>query len=466
MTRPNDAPTGGPPLPPAGCPAHAAPVRLASGDMLGDLSGLYEKWRTAHGPVVPIELDGGVPAWLVIGHNALREVCRPHAPFSSDSRQWNELRAGRVSDEWPLLPQIAYQEGNTRFLSGTAHKRLRSLLSSGLNQADGVMTRRYAEWVADRLIGRVAQSGRADVVSDYAAPLPLLVMLRLLGLAHETGEQLLPAIFRLLEGGAEARSAHEEINTILGRLVTARRAAPERDLVSWLLHGPVEGEPLSDLEVRNLSWLTVMAGAGGTTGWISNVMEQLVRGQELHSLYLAGKATIPEIMNATHRLNPAVQNVMGRFPLRDVPAGELGRYPIPAGALMVLGLAGASADPQANGGGHGSHLGNEYHFAFGAGAHECPTAAQRLANIITETAVDRFLYRCRSLGLEDGQAVQWGGSVILRQLSSLRVRFTSAGRAEERNDTVSGTALGDSSRSSHSLFPPSMLTALTAHASR
>lgn len=368
-------------IPPSGCPARADRVRLSSNAMLGELGGLYEKLRAEHGPVVPIDLDG-VPAYLVIGHRALLSVYTKETIFTPDSRQWSELQAGRVPADWPWLPQIAHAEGNVRFMSAGQHQRVRGLLSSGLNQADGAHIHRFVTWVADRLIDRFSATGRADIVADYAAPLPMLVMLRLLGLPHDTGEALLPAIFRLLEGGSEAQSANDEINAVLDRLVTERRARPERDLMSWLIHGQgAEGPALSDLEVRNLAWLTVMAGAGGTTGWISNVLEQLVRGADLHSLYLAGSASIAEIMNETNRSNPAVQNVLGRFPTRDIPAGELGNeHPIPRGALLVLGLAGANADPDVTGGSgrDTSHLSNEYHYAFGAGPHECPSAAQRL----------------------------------------------------------------------------------------
>ncbi len=433
---------GAAPLPPPH-PTHIERVRLTSDDMVGELGDLYGKWRAEHGPVVPVELDGGVPAWLVIGHRAIQDVCRSEATFTSDSRHWRELQEGHVPANWPLLPQIAFQEGNVRFLSGGPHRRLRGLLTSGLHQVDPAGTRRFVEWVADRLIDRFAYAGRADIVADYAAPLPLLIMLRLVGLPHEAGENLLPAIFRLLEGGAEAQPANEKINAMLDQLVAARREQPERDLVSWLIHGPLEaGPPLNDVEVRNLAWLTVMAGAGGTTGWISNVMEQFVRGQDLHSLYLSGRASIAEIMNETHRTNPAVQNVMGRFPLRDLPAGEMGKYPIPRGALLVLGLAGANADPEATGGDAAGthHLSNEYHFAFGAGPHECPSAAQRLAHIITQSAIERFLVRSRDPKLEHADAVRWGGSVIVRQLQSMRVTFT-PGEAAVRPDAA-GPALG------------------------
>ncbi|WP_051704817.1 cytochrome P450 [Streptomyces sp. NRRL S-455] len=450
-----------PPTP--GCPAHPDRVRLTSEAMDGTPASLYEQWRKEHGPVVPVELDGGVPAYLVIGHRTLQEVCADERLFTPDSREWTDLREGRVAADWPLLPQVIYQQGSTRFLTGAEHRRLRGILTSGLSQFEASAARRYTEWVAGRLIDRFAPSGRADVIADYAAPLPLLVMLRLLGLPHETGEQLLPAIFRLLEGGQDAHHANDEIMDILGRLVTQRRARPERDLVSWLIHGPVEPRPpLTDAEARALAWLTVMAGAGGTTGWIANSVERLVSDETLHSLYLAGRTTVSEIMNDTHWSNPAVHNVLGRFPLEDVRLGKCG---IPRGALLILGLAGANADPLVHTDDIKHTLTNEAHFAFGAGPHECPMAAQRLARVVGQTAVERLLARCRSLRLQDDASVQHGGSIIVRQLTSLRVTFTASTLAPA-HPAASDTALGDTSRSAHYLFPPRMLTQLTSHATR
>ncbi|TLS45760.1 cytochrome P450 [Streptomyces montanus] len=431
-----------------------------------ELSGLYETWRKEHGPVVPIELDGGIPAFLVIGRKELQQVCQQEDLFTPDSRQWSELQAHRVPVDWPLLPQVAYQE-NARFMSGAEHWRLRGVLESGLSQADSRLTRRVVEWEADRLIDRFCESGRADMVADYAAPLPLLVMLRLMGLSHEDGEQLLPAIPRLLEGGEGAQRANEQINAILQRVVAARRAQPEKDLTSWLIHSPVnrpdtDWPSLSDKEVANQAWLTILAGAGGCTNWIANVMEQVVRKTELHDLLVANRASIDQIMNVTNWENPPVQNVLGRFATRDL---SLGNYQIPRGAMLVLGLAGASTDPNATGTGEriSYTLTNESHPAFGAGPHGCP--GERMAKDIVRTAIDHFLFRCRAPYLENpDESLDWGTSIIVRSLRILPVAFRRSDRVLG-DEAASGSALG-ASRSAHSLFPPRMLEQLVPHASR
>jgi cytochrome P450 len=468
MTHPLHAQShdGASPVPPPACPAHTDRVRLTSELMEHELSGLYETWRKKYGPVVPIELDGGIPAFLVIGRKELQQVCADEHLYTPDSRQWSELKEQRVPVDWPLLPQVTHRE-NPRFMSGAEHLRLRGILESGLSQADSRLTRRVVEEEADRLIDLFCESGRADVIADYAAPLAMLVMLRLMGLSHEDGQQLLPAIPRLLEGGEESQRANEEIIAILQGPVAARRRQPEKDLTSWLIHGPVDRlgadwPPLSDTEVANTAWLTILAGAGGCTNWIANVMEQVVRETALHDLLVANQTSIDQIMNVTNWENPPVQNVMGRFATRNV---SLGKCLIPQGAMLVLGLAGASTDPKANGTRErlSYTLTNESHPAFGAGPHECP--ADRLAKVIVRTAIDHFLSRCRAPYLENPeQPLDWGTSIIVRALRSLPVAFTPSGRIGS-DEAASSPTLGASARSARSLFPPQMIDRLMSHAS-
>ncbi|MGW2292629.1 hypothetical protein [Streptomyces phaeochromogenes] len=449
--------------PPIGCPARLDRVRLTSDLMEYELSGLYETWRKEYGPVVPIELDGGIPAFLVIGRKELQQVCADEQLYTSDSRQWRELKEGRVSDAWPLLPQVTYRE-NARFMSGAEHMRLRGILESGLSQADSQLTRRVVEQEADRLIDQFCESGRADIVADYAAPLALLVMLRLMGLSPEDGQLLLPAIPRLLEGGEESQRANDEIISILQRPVAARRRRPEKDLTSWLIHGPVDRHgadwpPLSDTEVANQAWLTILAGAGGCTNWIANVLEQVVRKTALHELLVANMATIDQVMNVTNWENPPVQNVMGRYATQDI---SLGNCLIPQGAMLVLGLAGASTDPKANGTGEriSYTLTNESHPAFGAGPHECP--ADRLAKVIVRTAIDHFLSRCRAPYLENPERpLDWGTSIIVRSLTSLPVAFTPSARTGRDEPALRSTP-GASARSAPSLFSPQMAEQLVS----
>ncbi|EFL29511.1 cytochrome P450 [Streptomyces viridochromogenes DSM 40736] len=438
-------------LPLPTCPEHPGRVQLSG---LSLEPTVYDRMREAQGNVVEVELEDHVPAYLVIGSEEFREACRRTDRFTPDSRAWSEW--GQVKPGWPWKPQVAYLQGSARFATGDEHWQLRNLLSSGLEKVSTAQLRAFTVREADRLIDRFCQSGKADLVADYAIPLPLLVMLRLVGLPHDAGQRLLMLMPRLLEGGEGAQAANDEINSILDELVAARRDQPANDYTSWLIHhsSSADAQQLSDAKVRNLVWTTVLAGFGGCANWISNVMEQLVRKTRFQALLAAGEATVDEIMVETCWDNPPVANVMGPFALTD---SVLGGRLIPRGAMLIRGIAASNTDPTLSGDRHAWTLGNESHNGWGAGPHECP--AQRTAKIIVRTAVKAFLARCWAPVLENPEKPPKRSSFIVRALDELPVSFAPSVPVLAR-PTPDQTALGDAGWNSRSLFPRQMLDEL------
>jgi cytochrome P450 len=91
--------------------------------------------------------------------------------------------------------------------------------------------------------------------------------------------------------------------------------------------------------------------------------------------------------------------------------------------MLILGLAGANADPEVLPEDGRPVVGNRSHLAFGAGPHTCP--ARDPARLITRTAVDTLRHRLPDLELavpEDQLA--WITSPWSKTLAGLPVRFT------------------------------------------
>lgn len=88
----------------------------------------YERLRDS-GPVVPVELPGGVGVWAVTTHAAAREVlAADNKMFGKRPSHWAALQTGMVPADWPILPIITGE--HLLIQEGAAHKRLRRLLSS------------------------------------------------------------------------------------------------------------------------------------------------------------------------------------------------------------------------------------------------------------------------------------------------------------------------------------------------
>ncbi len=115
------------------------------------------------------------------------------------------------------------------------------------------------EQIADTLIDRIAPSGRADLLSECAAVLPLLVFNRLFGCPPDIGDKLVDGMSGIFDADADADS--EKANAVLtegvAELVALKRRQPGPDLSSWLMAHPAR---LTDEEM--MQQLVLLMGAG------------------------------------------------------------------------------------------------------------------------------------------------------------------------------------------------------------
>ena len=407
--------------------------------MRRDPRDLYATMRDDYGPVVPVVLDGGVFAWLVLGFNELQEVLRPRpqwqSDFSRDSRFWRP-REGPIPKEWPLQVHTKWRR-NAVFASGPEHRRLRGALIRALGKVSTAAVRRLTMTTGDRLINEFIAHGQADLIRQYAAPLPLLTLMRLFGFPTEAEQQLLTAIPALLECGDESREADQQVMRIVAEHVARRRKEPAADITTWLIQD--KEAALDDTELCEQIWLTINAGQGATSVWIANVFEQLVSRRTVrHDMY-AGWMDIEGALAATLWERTPLANVIGRWATRDT---HLGGRRIQDGDMLVLSLEGANTDPRLGSAAARtsfvSH--NAGNLSWGGGAHECPGSAPTVARAIAQAAVECIWDRIPDVHLTDpDQPLDWGPSIMMRALRSLPVTFDPAKpRATSRRSTLPG----------------------------
>ncbi|MEU3901728.1 cytochrome P450 [Streptomyces sp. NPDC045251] len=387
---------------------------------------VYDDVRRQYGGVVPVVLEGGVFAWLVLGYSELKEATQRGETYTRDSRYW-QPREGAVPEGWPLEPHTVWRP-NAVFASGQEHVRLRGALTRALGRVKKQRVRRFALDTGHRLIDAFCHQGQAELLAQYAMPLPLLTLMGLFGFPAAQEQPLQRAIAALLECGDDAPAAATEITGIVTEHVQRRREEPAADITTWLIQ---EHDAMSDgldqdtvdTEIREQIWLTINAGHGATSIWIANVLEQLISRRDIQAGMFAGWMDIQGALRATLWERTPLQNVIGRWATRDV---VLGGRQIRAGDMLVLSLAGANTDPC-----HGtptdradftSH--NEAFFSWGNGAHQCPVPD--LARTIAQAAVECVWDRIPDVHLTDPeQPVQWEPSIMMRCPRALPASFDS-----------------------------------------
>ncbi|MEV0222924.1 cytochrome P450 [Streptomyces sp. NPDC050704] len=403
------------------------PVPLNGPRFQAEPAELYRELRREYGPVVPVLLDGGVPAWLVIGYRELHQVTGDPVLFSRDSELWNQW--DRVPDDWPLLPVIGRGRSSVLHTVGERHHERAALISDALEAVDPFELRALAERSADELIDAVCAKGAADLVADYAALLPVRVLATLFGLADSQGPGLVGALNDMLDGRQNAIAGQLHVAAAMARLVADRAARPADDVVGRMLataarSGHLHGGPGGFTNEEITQDLIVMMAAGHqpTADWIGNSLRLMLTDDRFAASLFGGRHSVPEAMNEVLWEDTPAQNAAGRWASRDT---RLGGRPVRAGDLLLLGLQGANHDPQVRT--HGSALtgGNSAHFSFGHGEHRCPFPAQEIAEVIARTAIEVVLDRLPDIDL----AVPAGSltrrpSPWLRGLTELPVRFT------------------------------------------
>jgi cytochrome P450 len=416
MTHPQPSPEPG--TPSLDQLTHVRPIRLYGPRFQQNPTQLYREMRAEHGPVAPVLLEGDVPAWLVLGYREIHYVTTNPQIFGRDSRRWNAW--DRVPSDWAPLPYVAYQPSAV-FTEGDEHRRRGGALHEALAGVDHFELRKQVEEIADGLIDAFAGRGEADLMAQYALPLPLLAISRLYGMPEADAPELVRDVMASGDSGEEAVRAHERVAARLRGLVAEKRRRPGQDLPSRLLGHRIG---FSDEEVERDLFLCMGAAQLTTADWTGNTL-RLMLTDDRFALTLSGhRRSIGEALNEVLWEDTPTQNFIGRWATRDTQlAGRLVRK----GDLVVLGLAAANTDPGVRPNSYADAVGNQAYMSFSHGEHGCPYPAREIAESIVETAVTVLLDRLPDIELATSvEALVWRPSVWMRGLVALPVRFSPA----------------------------------------
>ncbi|MFI6765307.1 cytochrome P450 [Streptomyces sp. NPDC050355] len=410
--------------PPPGCPAHGrAPetlYRLHDADVQADLVGVQEVLRAEYGPVAPVLVHGDLPAWLVLGHRENLEILRTPSVFSRDSRHWRDMAEGRVPPHHPLAPITTWQPLCV-FVDGEEHRRLRGAVTDSLGRFESRGIRRHVTRFTDQLVDRFAATGQADLVGQFAAELPLLVMTQLFGMPDEHGPSLAAAVQDVLNGTQTAVASNDFITRTLQQLVERKRADPGHDFPSKLIE---HSAGLGDDEIREHLRLILTAANETTVNLIANALRMVLTDPRFRAHLTGGHMTLPDALEQVMWDEPPMMTLLGRWATSDT---RLGEQAIKAGDMLLLGLRAANADPAIRPDLTAPVHGNRSHLAFSSGPHECP--GQHIGRAIADTAVDTLLTRLPDLRLAVPETeLEWSTSLMYRHLVALPVQFTPSRR--------------------------------------
>jgi len=242
----------------------------------------------------------------------------------------------------------------------------------------------------DGLIDSLPASGEADLVDEFAYPLPVSVITELLGVPEEdepafrawTGAIVAGVDAEDQEGAEELIKQREEAKAAMTaymlELVRRHRAHPDGSMLSNLANDH-QRDVISDDDIGATGRLLLVAGHETTVNLTANGVLTLLRNPWALNRLRAEPDWVVPVVEELLRFEPPVQYLPNRIARADI---EVDGTTIPKGARVMMLLAAANRDPEQfprpdrfdpdrfDPGGFGTG-GGYSHLGFGSGLHYC-----------------------------------------------------------------------------------------------
>ena len=393
-------------------------TQLVETTSAADSNAVYEGLRQRWGSAAPVDLEPGVPAWLVLGHAAAVGVLRDDRTFIKDPSIWRGHDEGLLGPQSALHLVLSREPKPTLFdADGAKHARLRPPVDDALDRIDEARAAAITRRLCGKLIDRFEDRGRADLVAEYAAVVPFLVMSELDGLESGQAQRLQEITRAIFEAGADARALTDELKEIVSGHIAHSREHGTRDIAGMLA---VHGSFHNDLERAQTLTAITAAATESLLALVAQTLALILRDPRFSGRVSGGRLHIDDVLDEVLWRSTTNPNLMPRFAVHDVTIGD---KLVERGEAVVVAVHAANHDPQVHAADPWETVGNRAYLSFGAGAHRCP--APRLGRVIARIAVTELLHRLQVTLDGDPNQVEWATSPWMRFPARLPVTFAS-----------------------------------------
>ena len=361
----------------------------------------------------PIYFQEGLNSWVISRHEDIKFALRSPS-FTTDNYSWQlEPVHGR----------------NIMQLEGSEHRHTRAVVIPTLR---GAKLRENFESIvvnnAKQLLDAWRYDGKVELVSQFTQKLPLSVIIDVLGLDPQDKEKFhrwyndIHDFLTNTRGDPELTAAglrtHDELKAYMLPLIQDRKENPGNDLISQIVHAEINGERMSDLDIKSYISFLLVAGSESTDLQMANMWLRLLENPEQLQAVREDRSLIKAAFAESLRHTAAVLMIM-RQAAEDV---EFYGVTVPAGSTVTLLLAAANRDPRKFSEPDTFNIfrddlqtdreftGAANHMTFSLGRHFC--IGTYLAAMEAETATNQLLDAMDDITFADGHIPQEVGNFV------------------------------------------------------
>jgi cytochrome P450 len=384
---------------------------------------LYELMRKQE----PITFSPEIGTWLVARYSDLRSILSQPEVFSSRDVKTPLTTLTPAAFEvlqqgYPMLP-IAIDS------DGLNHQRFREPLLKGLALARLAQYESYIRFLVNRLVDAFIDDGHAELIGQFAYPLPLEVMFYLLGISQERMaetkqwcQDLVDLLYGSLTEERQVACAKSLVafQHYIAAFVAEQQRHPQDDLIGILItHRIPEAEPLSFEELIAVVCGLMMAGHRTTVDLLGNGFSLLLQPNSRWQALNAHPELIRSAIEEVLRYETPVQTLYRTTTCQVT----LGGVTLPADTRLLLLFGSANRDQDQFPDAQFFHLQRHpnRHLGFGYGSHFCAGAA--LARMEVRIAFEVLTQRIPTLRLKPDEQLDRIPVLAFRGYQRLEVEW-------------------------------------------
>ncbi|MEI4802569.1 cytochrome P450 [Bacillus sp. FJAT-51639] len=307
------------------------------------------------------------------------------------------------------------------------HNRLRSLAQKAFTPKMIIQLEGQIQYIAETLLSKIEHNNSINLVSDYAFPLPIMVISEMLGVPLEdqhkfrVWSQAIISTPHTLEDMQKNNQKLGEFAEYIQHLVNKKREQPADDLISALIKAESEGTKLNTSELYSTITLLIVAGHETTVNLITNMtlalLEYPVQLQKLRQ----NPDLIDSAIEEALRFYSPVELTTLRWTAEPF---TMHGQDIQSKDRIIISVASSNRDerifPDADV--FDITRKNNRHIAFGHGSHFCLGAP--LARLEAKIAISTLLHHLPNIQIQgERKQIRWKENYLMRSLEELPLKF-------------------------------------------